>query len=118
LRLSLLRAGTTPDAEQDQGKHEFSWAVLPHVGSFLESDVPIAAYFFNSPLHALYVPQDLPIPSVVHKRPFNVENAPNVVLSGVKRGDDDEFDIKSKSGSIVLRLYEAYGGHAKARLRM
>ena len=73
LRLSLLRAATAPDAEQDQGtfcfppslnariahlsprgrigKHEFSWAVMPHVGSFLESDVPTAAYLFNSPLH-------------------------------------------------------------------
>jgi alpha-mannosidase len=33
------------------GKHEFSWAVLPHRGHFLESHVPIAAYLFNSPLH-------------------------------------------------------------------
>ena len=24
---------------------------MPHVGSFLESDVPQAAYIFNSPLH-------------------------------------------------------------------
>lgn len=72
LHISLLRAATGPDAEQDQGesftlrsrlamayivpdlyvgKHEFSWGVMPHVGSFLESDVPMAAYVFNSPLH-------------------------------------------------------------------
>ncbi len=29
----------------------FSWAVMPHKGSFLESDVPVAAYLYNSPLH-------------------------------------------------------------------
>lgn len=51
LRISLLRAATGPDAEQDQGAHKFSWAVAPHVGHFIESDVPIAAYLFNSPLH-------------------------------------------------------------------
>lgn len=51
LRISLLRAATAPDAEQDQGEHKFSWGVLPHKGSFLESDVPMAAYLFNSPLH-------------------------------------------------------------------
>lgn len=69
LRISLLRAATAPDAEQDQGKpgkfvisntivtknttgmHEFAWAVMPHKGHFLESDVPQAAYLFNSPLH-------------------------------------------------------------------
>jgi alpha-mannosidase len=32
------------------GEHQFSWAVLPHEGHFLESDVPMAAYLFNSPL--------------------------------------------------------------------
>src|ERR1700749_4936706 len=31
------------------GEHKFSWAVMPHVGHFLESDVPIAAHIFNSP---------------------------------------------------------------------
>src|ERR1700761_710860 len=69
LRISLLRAATAPDADQDQGKcatgvchtlnfyigeHKFSWAVMPHKGSFLESDVPIAGYLFNSPLHSMY----------------------------------------------------------------
>ena len=70
LRISLLRAATAPDAEQDQGQclsastmchtnlgtqgnHTFSWAVLPHQGSFLESDVPQAAYLFNSPVHGM-----------------------------------------------------------------
>src|ERR1700729_3111451 len=33
------------------GKHAFSWAVMPHLGHFFESDVPVAAYIFNSPLH-------------------------------------------------------------------
>ena len=35
------------------GKHEFSWAVMPHRGHFLQSTVPIAAYLFNSPLHRM-----------------------------------------------------------------
>lgn len=33
-RISLLRAAAAPDAEQDQGGHEFRWAVLPHEGHF------------------------------------------------------------------------------------
>jgi hypothetical protein len=32
------------------GEHRFSWAVMPHQGHFLESDVPMAAYLYNSPL--------------------------------------------------------------------
>ncbi|CAJ0832316.1 13763_t:CDS:10 [Entrophospora sp. SA101] len=40
---------------------------------------------------------------------FSIENAPNVILDTVKRAED--------SNEIVLRLYEAYGGHAKAKLK-
>ncbi|KDQ11808.1 glycoside hydrolase family 38 protein [Botryobasidium botryosum FD-172 SS1] len=122
LRISLLRAATGPDAEQDQGFHKFSWAVAPHLGHFLESDIPIAAYLFNSPLHLRHVPDSAAggnVASLLRKAPFIVENAPNVHLETIKRGDDDTFSQNSKTArSIVLRLYEAYGGHARASLRI
>ncbi|KIJ30485.1 glycoside hydrolase family 38 protein [Sphaerobolus stellatus SS14] len=122
MSISLLRAATAPDAEQDQGKHEFSWAVLPHVGHFLESDVPTAAYFFNSPLHLRYLAEDRSpqVPISLHKAPFSVAGAPNVVLDTIKRSDDEDWKSKKdgKSGFIVLRLYEAFGGHARAELKI
>jgi hypothetical protein len=43
MRLSLLRSSTAPDSNQDQGAHEFKFAILPHSGHFLESNVPQAA---------------------------------------------------------------------------
>ncbi|KAH9942858.1 glycosyl hydrolases family 38 N-terminal domain-containing protein [Amylocystis lapponica] len=115
LRISLLRAATAPDAEQDQGVHEFSWAVMPHVGHFLQSDVPIAAYLFNSPLHVRFVPE---APLHTPKAPFLVEGASNVFIETVKRGLDDDFSTNASSPTVVLRLYEAYGGHAQARLKI
>ncbi|KZS95622.1 hypothetical protein SISNIDRAFT_452270 [Sistotremastrum niveocremeum HHB9708] len=125
LSMSLLRGATAPDAEQDQGKHEFAWAVMPHVGSFLESDVPIAAHFFNSPLHVRFIPATTtPNTQSMNAKnvPFKVEGAPNVILETIKRGDDDfdTYSLQEKGGekSVVLRLYEAYGGHASARLRV
>jgi alpha-mannosidase len=51
-----------------------------------------------------------------------VEGARNVFLDTVKRGEDDSFekavnlDDKSATTTVILRLYEAYGGHAHARL--
>ena len=39
---------------------------------------------------------------------FRLEDAPNVVLDAMKRAED--------SPDIIIRLYEAYGGHARARL--
>jgi alpha-mannosidase len=116
LRISLLRAATAPDAEQDQGKHEFSWAVLPHRGHFLESHVPIAAYLFNSPLHVRGVPNGGAVAVTVPLPPFVLFGRdPSVVLETIKRGD---LDVDGKDGprTLVLRLYEAFGGHASVGL--
>lgn len=120
LRISLLRAATAPDPEQDQGDHSFSWALLPHAAHFYDSDVPIAAHFFNSPAHLLYSQLHetnslLAVSS--HHGAITVENAPNVILETIKRGDDDKHS-KDAEKSVVLRLYEAYGGHAHAKIRM
>jgi alpha-mannosidase len=49
------------------------------------------------------------------KSPFILKGARNVFLETVKRGDDD-FGGKSKATTIILRLYEAFGGHARAQL--
>ncbi|KAH8093101.1 glycoside hydrolase family 38 protein [Cristinia sonorae] len=116
LRISLLRAATAPDADQDMGTHEFSWAVMPHQGHFLESDVPIAAYLYNSPLHVRYVPSEfLASPFMTARAPFTISGASNVILETVKRGEDDEAN---KTTTVILRLYEAFGGHARAKLNI
>lgn len=50
MRLSLLRGPTMPDPDCDMGKHEFSFAIYPHVGTYMESDVTQVAYMFNLPM--------------------------------------------------------------------
>ena len=47
-----------------------------------------------------------------------IEGARNVFLETVKRGEDDDFDDDSARTTVVLRLYEAFGGHAQAKLRI
>lgn len=49
--------------------------------------------------------------------PFIVEGARNVFLETIKRGDGD-FGTSSKATTVILRLYEAFGGHAQARLKI
>jgi alpha-mannosidase len=49
--------------------------------------------------------------------PFEVTGAPNVMLETVKRGEDDMVEMDGRR-TIILRLFEQYGGHAKATLRM
>ncbi|KAJ6573329.1 glycoside hydrolase family 38 protein [Mycena sp. CBHHK59/15] len=118
LRISLLRAATEPDAEQDQGEHTFSWAVMPHKGHFLESDVPTAAYLFNSPLYIRSLTSGASIHDLDStSSPFALIGAPNVFLETVKRGEDDTLKAGGTT-SLILRLYEAFGGHAQTQLRI
>ena len=56
------------------------------------------------------------------KSPFTVEGARNVILETVKRGEYDTFensvdlDNKDSAATVVLRLYEAFGGHAQVKI--
>ncbi|CEQ42209.1 SPOSA6832_03996, partial [Sporobolomyces salmonicolor] len=115
LRLSLLRAATLPDAEQDQGFHTFSFAGKFRARPF--SDVPAVARSFNYPLHLRRVSsKSLASLSLALAEPFRLTGARNLVLDTVKRGEDDHFaaaSIAKHEATVVCRFYEAFGGHGK-----
>jgi alpha-mannosidase len=103
LRLSLLRAPKTPDAEADMGEHRFAYALVPHAGSWQDAGIVGEARAFGSAVR--WAPAD------VGAAPWAwVEDAPGVVLDTVKRAEDGD--------ALVLRLYEAHGGRARARVRL
>ena len=109
LRLSLLRGPTAPDPECDQGRHRFTYALLPHAGDPLAGGVLEAASALNTP--STLLPADVhpgPLPS---SQSFLSVDDPGFVVVAVKRADDG-------SGDLVVRGYEAYGGHRRVRLRM
>jgi alpha-mannosidase len=58
---------------------------------------------------------------LANESPFRLEGAHNIILETIKRAEDD-IDLPKKKkrtgATIILRLYEAYGGHATARLRI
>lgn len=51
---------------------------------------------------------------------FSIRGAPSVILETVKRGeDDDDSQAQSKAPkTVILRIYESLGGHARATLRV
>lgn len=108
IRLSLLRAPKAPDSNCDIGQHAFKYAIYPHQNHFLQSDVVREGYNFNSPLITNVVPLSK-VDAVKFAMPkFHIEGAPNVVLDTIKKAED--------SNDVILRLYECYGGHARAKL--
>jgi alpha-mannosidase len=48
--------------------------------------------------------------------PFSLVNAPNVQLETIKRAEDD--DHSSNKATIIIRMFEQLGGHAKPVLKM
>jgi len=99
VRLSLLRAPLFPDPTADQGEHTFT--VSLRVGATID-DAITEGYRLN-----------LPPRRVIGARPVDplvtVDNDA-VVVEAVKLAED-------RSGDVVVRLYEARGGRARATVR-
>uniref|UniRef100_A0A3Q3FQ16 alpha-mannosidase n=1 Tax=Labrus bergylta TaxID=56723 RepID=A0A3Q3FQ16_9LABR len=53
MTLSLLRAPKAPDANADMGTHRFTYAIMPHSGSFQDASVIQSAYNLNFPLRSI-----------------------------------------------------------------
>lgn len=104
MTLSLLRAPKAPDANADMGTHRFTYAIMPHTGSFQEAAVIQHAYNLNFPLRSVQCDTDCAPWSA-----FSVSSAA-VILETVKQAEDGK-------GAIVARLYESHGSSVTATLR-
>jgi alpha-mannosidase len=102
-RLSLLKAGRHPDPRGDEGRHRFTYALLPRVGAFDIETVVRPAYEFNlAPTATL---------ASMGASEFSLASidAPNVIIESVKWAEDDH--------AFIVRLYEAgrTGTHASVQ---
>ncbi|XP_067943567.1 alpha-mannosidase 2C1-like [Watersipora subatra] len=109
LHLSLLRAPKAPDANADMGTHRFSYAVMPHTGSFQEAGVIRRARDLNSPL---LVKGSL---SKIKETSLVVCDQPSIVLDTIKAAECDRNTEVKGPKSLILRCYESYGGSCSAR---
>lgn len=98
VRLSLLRAPRFPDPDADQGRHRLRYGLV--VGADI-TDAVREGYAFNQPERA--------VPGSAEVAPLVTTDHPAVVVETLKLADD-------RSGDVVVRLYEAHGGRARAVL--
>lgn len=110
LRLSLLRSPKSPDPEADMGTHQFSYAFMPHKGTFQEAGVIQQAYELSSPLKMVVCDTESKSSGTLGKQGSLLESgswfqvsSPAVILETVKHAERHQ-------SALVLRLYEAYGG--------
>lgn len=100
IRLSLLRAPKWPDITADQGEHEFTYSLYPHLGDWRQGDTIREAAELNYEA-AVYAAQTNKgsLPSAHSWISFQSQS---VVLDTVKPAEDGD--------GVVLRWYESSGG--------
>lgn len=107
LRLSLLRSPSAPDPKADRGRHEFTYALLPHRGDFRAGRVVEEAYELNVPLRCEpLVPHQGTLPA---ERSYFSTDRSGVVIEAVKWAESGD--------GIIVRLYEAFGSRGPLLLQ-
>jgi alpha-mannosidase len=108
LRLSLLRSPEWPDPHADEGRHEFTYSLYPHPGTWRDAQTVRRGYELNYGLIA--------VAAANHQGSLPAEHAfvsvqpDTVVLTALKKSEDDD--------SLVLRFYEWAGKEADVTLQV
>ena len=100
VRLSLLRAPRFPDPQTDQGLHRLRFALVPGADLL---DATREGFWINLP--------ERRVPGDARVDPLVMVDEKGVVVSAVKLADDG-------TGDVVVRVYEALGSRAEARLEL
>jgi hypothetical protein len=102
LGLSLLRAPKHPDPNADLGEQEFSYALVPHEGSWQDANIMAQAELFNTPPIAYVLTPDEQGPLGTSWSPLSIEvagdgrNGPGIAVAALKpaaagRGRSDDL---------------------------
>jgi len=106
IRLTCIKCPQSPDRTADQGLHEFTYALLPHAGTFQDAGVIRAAAELNVPLMAKEAaPSSGKLPV---SWSFVQSDNEAVIVETLKPAEDGK--------GLILRLYESHGSHARATL--
>ena len=108
IRLTFLRSSYDPDPLPELGSHDIRFAVVPHGGNWNPSEAARAGYEFNHLLEV--VATDVHEGDLPKEGGFISVNPSNVLLSGVKKAEDDD--------ALIVRLYETEGKSTEAQVRL
>jgi len=108
--LTLLRSPMFPCPNADQGKHDFTYSIMPHVGDWRTAGVDRQAALLNDPMLAVNAPADLTGRISGRWAPIEIEvdGSAAVEVLALKRADDGD--------GLILRLAETHGGRGHARI--
>ena len=98
LSITLLKCATDPNPRADEGKHSFTYSLMPHMDDFRRGGVIEESYAINQALYERQIkanngelPETYSFVSVDH---------PNAVITAVKKAECGE--------GLIVRFYDAY----------
>jgi alpha-mannosidase len=108
MMLSLLKTGTMPYPDADQGEHSFVYSLYVHNGTVRDGDTAEQAALLNNPLTAVKAcGADSSLPE---RFALVTMDRPNVFCETIKEAED--------SGDIIVRLYENKNIRTKTQLTL
>jgi len=108
LRLSLLRSPEWPDPHADEGRHEFTYSLYPHGGTWREALTVRRGYELNYPL--LVKQLEKHGGELEDEFSFLQIQSDNVVLTALKKAEEED--------ALILRFYEWAGKEADVKLQL
>jgi alpha-mannosidase len=108
LRLTLLRGSEWPDPDADRGRHEFTYALLPHAGDWRTGATVRGAWELNVPVTCVTANGNA-AGAALAGRSFLAIDGP-AVLEAFKQAENGD--------GWVLRLSEPHGGRGRVAVRV
>lgn len=107
MKLSLLRSPTWPDPAADRGRHEFTYSIYPHAGSWSDAQVVRRGQELNQPFVVRLLPANQ-VGILPRAKGFFGIDGSGVIIDAVKLAED--------GAGLIFRLYEANGRAENATL--
>ena len=107
MSITLIKCGTYPNPEADQGQHLFTYSLLPHIGDFTQGGIVNESYLLNRPLKAIKVNGGGMLPAEYSLITCDCEN---IVIETVKEAENGH--------GIVVRLYDAWNRKSRPTLKL
>ncbi len=106
IKLTLIKCGTYPNPEADQGIHTFTYSLLPHEGNFRQGGTINEAYLLNRPLETAVSDGTGSCPSEFSLISCDCDN---IVIETAKQAED--------GSGIIIRLYDAWDKKSNPTLK-
>lgn len=97
IRLTLIKSAIDPDPTADQGHHEFTYSLFPHIGDWRAGGVIEQGYALNYPLMAAVVPAQ-PQGRLPQDHSFVRTSQDRVLVETIKQAEAGE--------AWIVRVYE------------